>query len=382
MVMKNILVSLFFLLAACSNRTGGGVYVDLKEKSIISVLDMTDSIRVVQLETNEQCLLGQIEKVLFYKGTYYILDYGQQNVLCFDQNGIFLRKISDRGRGPHEYELIGDISIDPYSDQLLLSVPFGSVLSFDTNGNFTTRVDIADAGAINELFVLDPDRWLIISLYDYQILYFSKKENTIVERLYKGDVSEYPVAPLYRTYTYKDSVFFAPMFGNKTLNMTDHGRRLAYSWDFGTMNNRQKQIESFITDLKFLEARPFAPGERKYDKALALINHNLNFFIRYTREFSRYRMAVMDYNNDKIHVMYDKQEQKALVFSKTKEGLYWTKPVFLYNQDMIIAYDCTIEGIPYVSYAKEILSLTQRQIVETFNPITDNPFLVVYYLKK
>lgn len=377
---KLLLYSSFFLLTVCCAQNRSNEGIALSKDNTISVTDLIDSIQIVQLEANDKCLIHTISKVLFYKGRYFIFDRKQQAVLCFNQDGKFIRKISDRGRGPQEYEYLGDIAIDPYHDQLLLVVPYGTVLAFDLNGNFVFKVNIPDAGAINELHILDTDRWLIVSLGDFQIQYLSLIENRIVERLYGEGVLVYPIFPLNRSYAYNDSIYFAPMFSNETLNMKDQSRRVAYSWDFGSLNNRPERIKSLIPKLQILRSQPSPPGGSKYDECMALCHHYLNYFIRYTRESSRYRIAVLDYKNDLMHIIYDKQARKSVVFRETKEGIRWINPSFMYNQDMVIAYD--VEDTPYTSYANEILSVEQRQIIENNTVETDNPLLVIYYLKK
>ena len=354
--------------------------VDLAKDSHIPVVDLIDSIRLVQLEANDKCLINTIGKILFYQNRYFILDERQQVVLCFDQNGRFVRKISDRGRGGQEYEYLEDIAIDPYNEQLLLVVPFGSILCFDLDGNFISKTYIPDARAINEAYVLDSDRWLFVSLYAEQILYFSKKWDQIVERLYERGPTMYPVFPLSRSYAYNDSIYFSPILSDVTINMKDENRHIAFVWDFGDKNNKQQKVESLVKELHQVKNNSFLVGVGRARESLRLVRQYLNYHILFTRESSRYRMAVLDYKGEEMHVLFDKREHRTIVFRETKEGIRWINPQFMHNQDIIITYD--VEGAPYKGYAEEVLSPEQRQIVEAHNPEVDNPFLVIYHLKK
>jgi len=389
---KSLLYSLALILAACGDRTGDnestgtqgiiwqtGRAIDLNKISPVSVLDLVDSIQIVQLEADKRCFINTIEKVLFYNGKYYVLDQRQQAVFFFDQSGKFVRKISDSGRGPQEYEYLEDIVIDPYNGQLLLVVPFGSVLCFDLDGNFVSKIHIPDTGAINEIHVLDADRWLFVSLNDHQILYFSKRENQIVERLYER-LPGSSLWPIRRPYAYNDSIFFSPILSNETLNMKDQSRRVSFSWDFGANNNRQKSIKSLSQEFERLLNNPNIAPRDKNRESLNLMRRLLNHYIRYTREWSRYRMAVLEYKGDDMHVVFDKQEHKTVVFRKTKEGVRWINSYFMCNQDMVITYD--VDGASWIGYTKDILSPAQLQIVEAHNPEVDNPFLVIHHLKK
>ena len=352
--------------------------VDLNKDSDIPIFNLIDSMEFVQLETTDLCLISTIERVLIYKDCFYIFDQRQQTVFCFNRNGEFLRRIGEQGRGPQEYEYLENISIDPYNEQLLLVVPFGSVLCFDLEGNFMSKISIPDAGAINELHVLDAEHWLFTSLNDYQILYFSKKYGQLMERLFERSPKLFP---LWRAYAYKDSIYFSPILSNQTINMSNVNRQTAFSWDFGSNNNRPRRIKSLLRELQKLDNQPNIAGIDKVTEAMNLRDRFLNHYIRFTRESSRYRIAVLEYKKGEyMHVVFDKQEHKTAVFRKTKEGIRWVNPDFMLNQDMVIAYD--IDRISNIIYTKEILSSKQRKMVEANNPETDNPFLVVYHLKK
>ena len=396
--MKKTLFSLFlFVIAACvgNEHSGAGTksdtgavwqtgrVVDLDKECAIPLFDLVDSIEVVQLETNNQCLISWIAKVLFCGDRYYTLDVLRQTVFCFDRNGRFIRKISGQGRGPKEYVNMEDIAIDPYNDQLLLVDGWGSVLCFDLEGNYITTFEIPEAGAINEVHVLDSDRWLFVSLYEEPMLYFSKKEGRIVERLYERYVFQGGAMPVFRTYSYNDSIYFSPLFSNELLNMSDSRQQVAFSWDFGAKNNQPKQIKKLLQELNDLRKQSesaYTRGRDFFREGVSLRDTYLNYYIRYTRESSRYIMAILEYKNDYMHVIYDKQARKTVVFRETQEGIRWSgsRP-FMYNQDLVIAYD--IDGVQAKRYANEIFSPAQLQIVES-HTLDDNPFLVVYHLKK
>lgn len=71
--------------------------------------DLVENYRYIKLETNEQCLIGEVEKVLFYEDKLFILSGG---VFCFNLNGEFLYAINHRGKGPSEFLRIRGLSIN------------------------------------------------------------------------------------------------------------------------------------------------------------------------------------------------------------------------------------------------------------------------------
>ena len=64
----------------------------------------------VQLETNENCLIANYDKVLVNDSLICVVDQEKANtVYIFDRNGKFRSKISAQGRGPGEYTQLGSV---------------------------------------------------------------------------------------------------------------------------------------------------------------------------------------------------------------------------------------------------------------------------------
>lgn len=122
-VSKSILViNSFFLLcciAACSLTTKqvetGVTHIDLefaidhkfKGKSLN---EFCDTILYVPLETNNSCLLDEIKKVEMYNEHIFVSDH--YGVYKFAQNGKFICKVGNKGRGPDEYTMVADFFIN------------------------------------------------------------------------------------------------------------------------------------------------------------------------------------------------------------------------------------------------------------------------------
>ena len=64
-----------------------------------------DTIELIPLETTEDNLIGEITRVIFNDGKYYIRSTnGMQNpkLFVFNENGKYIQKISKQGVGPGE----------------------------------------------------------------------------------------------------------------------------------------------------------------------------------------------------------------------------------------------------------------------------------------
>ncbi len=67
--------------------------------------------KVVQLETTNESVIGNLYKGVVYHNQIYLLDRRNYSLLIFDENGRFLKKIGDRGKGPQEYLELRDFCI-------------------------------------------------------------------------------------------------------------------------------------------------------------------------------------------------------------------------------------------------------------------------------
>ena len=95
----------------------------------------------IPLETNNNCLIATLDKVLFFNNSYYILDTKEDQVLVFDKKGKFLSKIGRMGKGPGEFISVDDIAI---KDNILYLLARDSkkILSFDSGGTFLKEIKI------------------------------------------------------------------------------------------------------------------------------------------------------------------------------------------------------------------------------------------------
>lgn len=101
--------------------------------SNLYLTDLTNSVHLIQLETNEHALLGTIKDVKFFNNKYYINDGNQ--ILVFDIKGDFLLKLGRKGDGPGEYGIIYSIAIDIDSNLIYIS-SVNKIIIFSADHNF------------------------------------------------------------------------------------------------------------------------------------------------------------------------------------------------------------------------------------------------------
>jgi len=163
--MYNLLkfVLLLTLFSCCTNnKKSDGLHinnslhiVDLDKglkRDTLFTSSIFKSVRAIPLETNNNSILGRINKFLIYKNNIFVIDINQaRGLFMFDINGHFIRKIGGIGGGPGEYTYISDFTINPDKDEVII-VGDRKMFFFDIpTGQYKTTIEIQDKGSINSV---------------------------------------------------------------------------------------------------------------------------------------------------------------------------------------------------------------------------------------
>ena len=150
----SLLFLILFLVFACKNRELTGNINDEanitgeleKIKVPTEITDLSKDIEAfefIQLESNSNCIIGEISKLLMHDEKYFIFDKITKSVFCFNNEGKFLYKVSKQGKGPGEYYMLKDININR-EEQCIELYDRGKkeILSFSFQGNFKSKRNI------------------------------------------------------------------------------------------------------------------------------------------------------------------------------------------------------------------------------------------------
>lgn len=74
---------------------------NLKTTIDLRLSDLTDSCKLIRLETTPECVLGSYLRYIYVDNKYIIID-DQNGVYKFSSDGLFIKKILKPGRGPQE----------------------------------------------------------------------------------------------------------------------------------------------------------------------------------------------------------------------------------------------------------------------------------------
>lgn len=126
---------------------------------LIKMSEFVDSISYTPLETNDDCLIGNIDKLLVTDKYYYIIDTEIAcAVLCFDKKGTFIRKIGNRGVGNGEYVSISDVNV--YNDDIyIMDSDLMKLFIFNEEGILEKEIKIH---FLSEKFFIINDSWICL----------------------------------------------------------------------------------------------------------------------------------------------------------------------------------------------------------------------------
>jgi hypothetical protein len=105
--------------------------------------DFFEKIRYVPLETSENILVGGFTFTDYYQDKVYIQYYERNEIYIFSKTGKHIRTISSQGKGPQEYIGIGNFTIDPFNNKLILVDSGGKkLMRYSLDGNYVDEVKL------------------------------------------------------------------------------------------------------------------------------------------------------------------------------------------------------------------------------------------------
>jgi len=374
--------------------------IDLSENQSVSVFDVFSDVQVIKLETTENNLITDIRKIEYYNSRYYILDERSQQIFCFDEDGRFVFKIDSQGRGRGEYHYITDFSIDRKNNQMVVLDPVVQrVHFFDLNGNYLISHGIKTEKVLGLIRVYPlEDSILLFTSFTNEILqFYSLKEEKIIYADFTYDVPStlHAFDPMNNIFFYDDKALFFIPLSREIVDVSQMVPKPYFTWCFGVHNNSEQQINRLLEEINIKEqiAESIMLPYEVVGKG-RILNHQ----IMKSFENNRFRIAAIEFDDNFQFIIHDKTDNHDLVFTSFKEGILF--PFQSMHPDRsIVFYQSEIGpreiemmetrglleyylGRNWTLYSPEILQENGRYIIENHNPMTDNPFLVVYKFRE
>ena len=130
------------LLISCSDKSDrlvkvNTVKVELKRDDGSSKInEFLEFSHFVPLQTGNDILIGEINKIQIIHNKIYILDWKQGAVFIFNADGSFVSKIDKKGRAGGEYLYLSDFEVTSDGSIFLNDPIQGKIYVYDESGNF------------------------------------------------------------------------------------------------------------------------------------------------------------------------------------------------------------------------------------------------------
>lgn len=364
--------------------------IDFRNESVVSVFEIFSKIEVVQLETSTECIIAEPSVIHYHREHYYILDRRTQQLFCFDEKGGYRFKISNQGKGPNEYNYITDFSVDAANNLLLIMDPVLQYVHFysSINGQHikTLRIKADKIMGLNKVFSLNESTLLVTSVNYEQLLFIDFETGEVIRKTISYPTLQKQLnafAPIEAIYQFEDNVYFMPILTQEIHMVDDLSTKLHFRWDFGKQNNTKKHYETLIGEIE---------GGRKYTLPYEGVGNGkpLNHQFIFAFETKKFHLAILEYNDSFMHILFNKDTEKAKVFKTFTENVSLYTMCFTADRAIGIerGFDSYFrDNIPelakrtYNYYNLETINAKYQRIIKNHNPISQNPFMVIYKFK-
>ena len=326
--------------------------------------EIIDSVSFIPIETNNDVLIGEINKLVFHDNFLYILDSNYTTTLyIFDsQTGQFIQKIRKIGNGPGEYNTIQDFSINEKEGCIYLLCDKEKVFTYTLSGEFISEGKLPFYATAIEFFndkfcfvCEDDDKGNLIVTdrkYNIESSHFPNKEY--------GDNMRILVHPFQKT---KKGILYRRFLDNNIYRIDSRGEiSLLYQINLGTNLLEIDNVKSFTNaELKF---------EMKYKRC----------HIKYFTENDNHSIIYFFDKNEPYISVYNKKSKKvktSLLESVTDDLGHKKLPLLEYVSDqndfVVILQPTEINDvIPLKENIKESISEDANPILYILHTKSDS----------
>lgn len=288
-----------------SDIEGFTTIIEATDKSGVDVpADIVNNVRAVVLEETEHSIIGHIDKMMYDRGRFYILDRKMnKGIYVFNSEGSFLFNIGRVGRGHGEYIEPTDFVI---ADTLVLVLDeFGKkFVRYGLDGTYRgqnrlnavfTNIACTENGRL--IMAKAGDNSNQNELRDYELFQIDIEGN-ILRKYYKNEYSMNFSAGN-ELVAFGDKIYYARALRPGVCEVDTSGFRMKYAFDFGNKNLP-------------LDYERQSSGD--YPRFLKRFENGHVYYTGSFIETSRYvGFAVHDGDEMNFYQVYDKNTGKSII---------------------------------------------------------------------
>lgn len=366
-------------IAICGCRTShdkseenNGIQIQLSLKqdpTFLSADSILSEKKIVPLETTDDNIIAQIDKLEIYNDRFYILDKRQNVIFIFNKDGHFLTKIADTGRGPNEYFHINDFHID---DNMIYLLAGGNrkIMCYDPEGKLLESFPTLHPGAN----ITSDSAYLYLNFdfnnpQRFNVGVYSKKDHTLVKQYKFYPKQQYGMGYSHQAWTSNNNqVYAAFQYEYNIYRLMPDTCTVFATLDCGADKMYPKEWNTFSPQQK-----------EEYDKQKGgIVNLPLVSRITSLHFTSKYLFFTFIYTSVEHTVIWNRTTQQVRYGILKPTTYYWNvmgRKLYISDQYMVLAK----EAANIISYREEVPEAKEEWALDLKDD--DNPCLYFYKLK-
>ena len=286
---KHYLIYLFaVLLIGCRQQAlEEGKIIDFGEITDIKLSETISEYHIIQLETTDESLFGNLDMLNIIGNEIYVLDTDTNSgVYVFSKEGIFLRKLDNRGRGPGEFIVASSFAFDKNDNIYILDNAVGKVMTYDIKSfEYKRDVQLPNTGGYPYSFSVSDDGKYFYYYSSINLNNPERRQNFMVAdimgKIINRDVSVPSNSYIYGTqqlfYKFDNDLFGYPIFSNKVYRFDKGDISEQYIFNFG--QNKFPDQEFFYKNNSSTMYSELI--KEKYIKSMTVVESSTHILVRY-----------------------------------------------------------------------------------------------------
>jgi hypothetical protein len=218
------------------------IIVDFSESNDLFSSGIIESVQLIELETNEESLIGMPGRIIITENEIFILNIpnigsSQMNILRFGIDGQFLNSIGHTGKGPGEFMGVNDFFVNKKTEQIELVCSHNQMLLFKVNGEYSGEIKNPNKIPVNSLIKTNDGNYFIYggpnNGFDKHRIYLVDSEGEIIKKYLGQETNLSPIANENNFIQSGSEILFRESFNDTIYRLNNEGIVPYYIFDFG-----------------------------------------------------------------------------------------------------------------------------------------------------
>lgn len=264
--MKNIYAILIsaFLIFSCNKGYKDNdsnfhtIHSPVFDCKVLAYSEVFDYVHFIKLETNTNCLIGNIDAILYHKNVFYIFDkLISKSVFIFNDEGKYLGRVGNLGNGPGEYISPEFITLNLYTDEILIYDNTKKIILFyDLMGNYINSIKLKNR--INAFSVLEKDLFVVYYNYfgkehidelpTYNLQIINSNGKVILEAFDRTQSNIPNTTSINNFFHFNDELLFHPSFDSRIYTISNNDISTKYKLDMGENLLSTELLQNFVVE--------------------------------------------------------------------------------------------------------------------------------------